>query len=606
AMVEQGLDFELSHVFQTGETYTAKEINFEVKSKEGDYQKFVMDFVFDAILDPGGKIEGILLSATDMTEVIAARDAQIQARQLVEAYLGELSFEKSKFEALIEHSSSAIGFMRGADLVFEIANKKWIELVDSREHIGRKYAEIYPELVGSERYNSLVNIFKTGETFIANEMKVSVVNSHGILEDMYFDYLNVRIDDAEGKPYGVYCNANDVTDKVRARLELEKAKQDAEKANSTKSTFLANMSHEIRTPLGAIIGYADLLRETALPEFEKKHFVETILRNGKALTRIIDDILDLAKVESGKMELEYLEVNFEELISDVIDLFRERTGSKGISLQAKINPDVPKRLMTDPTRLRQIILNIVGNAVKFTEVGGITIEVIAKKISATENFIEILVKDTGVGLSFDQAQNLFKPFTQADNSTTRKFGGTGLGLALSKRLANALGGDIQIIRSAVDQGCDILITFKVHLSQKIKKDEDFVPEIFEETKNTRTLEGFKILIVDDSEDNQMLAQLILQRHGCLVDTASNGREAFRKGIEGNYDLILMDIQMPIMDGYEATRALRDSGFNRPIIALTAHAMAEERARSLAWGCNGHLTKPLDQQELIKVILKNLL
>ncbi|RZI54004.1 MAG: response regulator, partial [Pseudomonas sp.] len=299
-------------------------------------------------------------------------------------------------------------------------------------------------------------------------------------------------------------------------------------------------------------------------------------------------------------------------IDEVMDLFRERTRSQGIFLRARIGKDVPDRIVSDPTRLRQILINIVGNAVKFTQTGGVTIEVEALVFEEAGLCFAVRVTDTGRGMTREQANKLFQPFTQADSSTTREFGGTGLGLVLSRRLANALNGEIEIEACEPTRGCTFLVTFKAELAEVVTHPAFSIPaagitnlagdSLSKSTsKAILRLQDVRILVADDSVDNVYLVQRLLSKHGAIVMTANNGADAFRSGIKNQPDLILMDIQMPEMDGYEATRALREAGYNRPIIALTAHAMAEERARTVAAGCSGHLTKPLNNAELLDMI-----
>ena len=520
----------------------------------------------------------------------------------------QLQFEKHQLETVFKDSPAAMALLHGPELIFEKVNPIYQAIFGHRQLVGKSLLEAIPELKGQPFYDMLKKVFETGEPLVAYEMLGKIIRKKdGPLEDRYFDFTYVRVNDPDGNPYGVYDHVIDVTDRVIGRMQLQTAKSEAEKANQTKSSFLANMSHEIRTPLSAILGFTDMLKDSELTFRDRNQYLETISRNGKALTTIIDDILDLAKVESGKLDIENLDFSLLDLIDDVMDIFRERTRSKNIFLRAHINKNTPARVLSDPTRIRQILINVVGNAVKFTATGGVTIEV-----SANENIDEksdektqftILVKDSGVGLNCEQKERLFQPFMQADNSTTRKFGGTGLGLALSKRLANAIGGDIFIEDNEAGQnGCTFKFTFVATVLKptvteaKIKDDHQKNKE-----KNTQLLAGLRVLLADDSSDNQLLVRLVLTRQGATVDTANNGLEAFKMGIEGDFDIALMDIQMPEMDGYEATRALREAGFKKPIVALTAHAMPEERARTLAAGCNGHLTKPLNKTELIETI-----
>ena len=403
----------------------------------------------------------------------------------------------------------------------------------------------------------------------------------------------------------------DVNAERLASEELRISKDQAERANETKSAFLANMSHELRTPLGAIIGFCEILREGQLTPLERDTYLTSVIRNSKGLTRIIDDILDLAKVEAGKLEVEQIEFDLFELIQDSINLFLDTAAEKNISLEFEIDPRVPQKLKTDPTRLRQILINIIGNAVKFTTEGGIYLSILALPMVDEQLPIEIRVRDTGIGLKPDQAEKLFRPFTQAENSTNRKYGGTGLGLVLSRRLAQALGGDISIAASNPSNapGCTFVITFKTCLvahpasaalitaSTDQSTTEQSAPVIAAPLR----LQGKQILLAEDSKDNQFLVVRLLKKNGAIVEIANNGEEAIEKAKTGNYDLVLMDIQMPKVDGYEATRTLRSIGFKTPIVALTAHAMLEERMKTKEAGCDGHLTKPLNAAELVQTI-----
>ncbi len=403
-----------------------------------------------------------------------------------------------------------------------------------------------------------------------------------------------------------YGNMFEIHEQKMFSKELAHARDLAEQANETKSAFLANMSHEIRTPLGAILGFTELLKDRHLEWKGRDQFLETISRNGKALTRIIDDILDLAKVESGKLDTEKIEFSFFDLLDEVLDLFKEKTKLKGIYLKLNMDETIPHRICSDPTRLRQIFITIIGNAVKFTENGGITVQVDATfKDHDTVQF-KIAVQDTGVGVSMEQSKRLFQPFSQADNTTTRKFGGTGLGLVLSERLAKALGGQVTITDPDSGHGSVFTVSFLATLPRKNPNSLP-VPKPLENltTNNKLNLQGVKVLIADDSADNRFLVQRVLTNNGASVETANNGLEALNKALHGDFNIVLMDIQMPEMDGYEATRCLREAGYKKPIIALTAHAMAEEKTRTRAAGCDGHLTKPLNQKDLIETIQRHI-
>jgi PAS domain S-box-containing protein len=399
------------------------------------------------------------------------------------------------------------------------------------------------------------------------------------------------------EPYALTGILIDVTEQARLEEQLRSAKEEAERANSLKSSFLANMSHEIRTPLGAILGFSALLKERTTDPAERDHFVDTILRNGSALTRIIDDILDLAKVEAGKLEIEKLEFSIYDLATETVDLFKDKAREKGIHLLLGIDENVPPKLCSDPTRLRQILINLIGNAVKFTDDGSVRVNIRSAKAPDGLAVVSVDVKDTGIGLTEDQKQKLFQPFIQADNSTTRRFGGTGLGLVLSQRLAHALGGKIEIADCAHGKGCTFNLTFTAAILSDKKRQT--TSSYAKGTDNS--LHGVRVLLVDDSVDNRYLVKRLLTKHGAEVDTATDGREGFDFAVRGSHDLILMDIQMPNMDGYQAKRALDNQGYSKPVIALTAHAMEEEQKKTLEAGFAGHLTKPLNNDELLKTV-----
>ncbi len=388
----------------------------------------------------------------------------------------------------------------------------------------------------------------------------------------------------------------DIHDAKILAEQLKEARITAERANETKTAFLANMSHEIRTPLGAILGFSGLLKDRAIEAAEKDRYVDTIVRNGNSLTRIIDDILDLAKVEAGKLDVESVPFSLFSLTSDIIDLFKDKTKEKDIYLMLNVEESVPSHICSDPTRLRQILVNLIGNAVKFTNAGGVRVNIGCKPMSAGKVELTIDVKDTGIGIARDQQEKLFVPFTQADNSTTRKFGGTGLGLALSQRLSQAIAGGISIVEGELGKGC----TFRLRLMAEVPSNAVEIATSVR-TGELVPLRGMRILVVDDSADNLFLVVHLLIKNGAEVETASDGKEAFGKAVAGNYGAILMDIQMPIMDGYQAKRALDERGCITPVIALTAHAMSDEREKTRNAGFVGHLTKPLVAAELLKTV-----
>lgn len=412
--------------------------------------------------------------------------------------------------------------------------------------------------------------------------------------------------DNDKRVKGFIIVAADVSKYKEIEAELKKAKEQAEVANETKSAFLANMSHEIRTPLGAVIGFSELMIDPDMSPSEKLNSIEIIRRNGKLLSTIINDILDLSKVEAGKLEIEKTDVDLFELLSETAALLNLDAAAKGVRLTVAFEGVVPNIIKTDSTRLRQILFNIVGNAIKFTEKGVVSLTV---KLSADNSKLNFVVQDTGTGITPEQAQRLFSPFTQADATTTRRFGGTGLGLSLSKKLAIALGGNVVLEDSTIGKGSTFVISLDHGQSKEIifESTEHTIQEAaakvlnFASHEGTTQLSNLNILVVDDSLDNLALIKRLLTLSGAQVATANSGQEGVEKALKENFSLVLMDLQMPDMDGYEATKELRGRGFDKPIIALTAHAMKEERKRCLENGFNNHLTKPIDRNALIHIL-----
>jgi signal transduction histidine kinase/CheY-like chemotaxis protein/HPt (histidine-containing phosphotransfer) domain-containing protein len=399
---------------------------------------------------------------------------------------------------------------------------------------------------------------------------------------------------------------DNITARKLAEEALQKAKEQAEFANLSKSAFLANTSHELRTPMTAILGYAEMLLDSGQTADDRRACVQTIHRNGEHLLSIINDLLDISKIEAQKVTVEKLQCPLPQLIADVIGLTRPWAIKKGLAYEVEFAPEIPATIETDPLRCKQILVNLIANAIKFTEKGGIKLS-IRREITYFRQFIHFDVVDSGIGMTPPQIAKLFQPFTQADESTTRRFGGTGLGLTISQRLARLLGGDI-VVRSTLGQGS----TFAVHIDGGIREgvitianltldqltvgaDEQFIEDIL-------SLQG-RVLLAEDGEDNQHLLSGHLRKVGLDVVIAVNGRQAVEQVKAGSFDLVLMDMQMPEMDGYSATRALRELGYTVPIVALTANAMAEDRTRCLEAGCSEYLSKPISRAQLLRAAAK---
>lgn len=389
-------------------------------------------------------------------------------------------------------------------------------------------------------------------------------------------------------------------------MELEHQRSEAVSATLAKSSFLANMSHEIRTPLGIILGFSDLLCAEDIPLGEREIFQRTIKKNGQLLAKLIDDILDLSKIEEGKIELEFKEFVLSELLSDIEANFATRAKEKGIYFHILADDDLPARFTSDPFRLKQILINVVNNAIKFTDHGGVTMEVKYSNPyhgpgSAPEHLLRFEVRDTGLGICADEARKIFQPFMQANTTTASRFGGTGLGLVLARRLANELGGDVKLKESSPGEGSLFEVTIG-HPKTLLTQPEP-TPLCEKDRLELMMLKGSHILIADDAADNLLLFSTVLRAQGADVDTAVNGFEAVEKALSKSYDIVLLDLQMPIKDGFTAAHELRTQGFAKPILALTAMAMAEEKAKALKAGCNDHLSKPVNAEQLINKILQ---
>ncbi|TVQ33351.1 MAG: response regulator [Phycisphaeraceae bacterium] len=398
-----------------------------------------------------------------------------------------------------------------------------------------------------------------------------------------------------------------VEEEVRQRTaELSRARIDAESANRAKSEFLANMSHEIRTPMTAIIGYADLLLEPQQSERNRAETIHTIRTNSEHLLAIVNDILDISRIEAGKLEIERIEASPSQIVLEAESLMRGRAGEKGLAFGVEFRTDVPRIARFDPTRLRQILVNLLSNAIKFTEEGGVRLFV-----SASGSRMRFEVADTGVGMTAEQIDRLFQPFSQADSSTVRRFGGTGLGLSISMRLAQMLGGDITV-RSEPGVGSSFVVEIEAPPVNGCELHRPGAGEAHRESESNAdsddttppSLSGVRVLVAEDGPDNQRLITHHLERAGATVTLAGNGERACELAMEAlsegrPYDVVVMDMQMPVLDGYQAAGRLRAERCPTPIIALTAHAMSGDRERCLASGCDDYLTKPIQKLALLQ-------
>ena len=523
--------------------------------------------------------------------------AIVQKRQKKAEY--GLHESEAKFRRLFEQSNDAV-FIHGMEgRVIDVNNRACEMLAYTRDQLLNMSVMDFSAEEGVCP-EALRTTMKEGSIRFESKFR----RSDGTVFDV--EVVSSVIDYNEGIVQGI---ARNISERKRFVEDLKHSKEQAElmtkqavEANRVKSEFLANMSHEIRTPMNGIIGFSDLLADDDLAD-EQKTQLNIIRDCARNLMDIINDILDFSKIEAGRLDTEIIDCSVEKELHSIEILMRPRAEDKGLDFKIVQSPQIPMTIKTDPARVRQCLINLIANAVKFTKKGHVHIN--ASLLTEHEKpFLCFEIEDTGIGIPGDKQKMIFDPFTQSDGSTCREYGGTGLGLAVTKQLAELLNGKITV-KSELGAGSvfRLVIPVQIDLNQQTPADTTCFQESSMETENTDT--NVRILVAEDDKTNQKLVALLLDHLGYQKVIVNDGEEVLHMLSIEEFDLILMDIQMPVMNGYEATRRLRKNGFKIPIIALTAKAMASDRKKCIDAGCTDYLAKPITLNELSEIIKKNL-
>lgn len=591
-LVDQGVIHHLDEVVRTGVPYSAQEVRRLLNDRPGGpAREYFLDCSYVQIRDSQGKPYGTLVHLMDVTDRVVARRRLEENEDRLSVSVDAANLGIWTFDP--ETETVALG-VRSARM-FGLPGTKVLTQDEILERIHPDDRIYFQE--------ALKNALNPGMGGI-DDLRYRILLPDGEIRWISI-FGRTRFHQGSDAPAALRFSGAmlDITREILAHHELIDARRAAEEANSAKSAFLANMSHEIRSPLGAVMGFVELLKDPSLSQADIREYIGVIERNSSQLLRLIDDILDLSKVEAGKMLIEHIDFSLLELLSDFSSLMGFKARDNGIDFRVHAETAIPDPLTSDPTRIRQILNNIVSNAIKFTKKGFVDLSV-----RYDAGFLEFKITDSGRGISPEQAQSLFQPFTQADASTTRSFGGTGLGLVLTRKLAEAMGGSFRLLESEIGKGSVFVAKIAIGApnDSRLIRSSQFrytTEPVASYRMDSDLLEGKRILVVEDSPDNQMLLRVILTRCGAKVDIAADGFSGVEKALESTYDIVLMDVQMPRMDGYEAVETLRSKRYRTPIIALTAHAMKEERDRCLSVGYSDFLSKPIDRSLLVEMILR---
>ncbi len=555
--------------------------------RPADGTKRLMEVVKVPIFGEDGQPWGVIGISRDITE-----------RHIAESRLGE----SERFLRLILDNIRQTLFWKDRNGVYQGGNRQFLIDTGKTDVVGLTDSDMPWTEAEAAHYTACdQRVMRTGHPDF--DIIEESTDAAGRRRWLKTDKIPLR--NTAGEVVGVLGSSEDITELKLTQAKLEQARDAAETANRAKSEFLANMSHEIRTPMTAIIGYAEILESGELDEERQREFIRVIRRNGEHLLNIINDVLDLSRVEAGRMAIDEAAAPLPDLLHDSVFLMRARAEQKGVALGLIYKSPIPETVLTDPTRFRQILMNMVGNAIKFTQRGSVAVEVELDVRDGAE-ILSVDVVDSGVGIRPEDAERLFLPFEQADASSTRRFGGSGLGLAISRRFAELLGGDVRLVESHPGAGSRFRFDLPVQAPgglRLVAHDSLWTSPSRERPVPDNELPKLagRVLLAEDGPDNQRLIAHHLRSFGLKVCVASNGQEAIELVLAAAdktpYNLVLMDMQMPVVDGYQATRSLRELSVQTPIVALTAHAMRGDRSRCLDEGCNDYATKPISRSDL---------
>jgi PAS domain S-box-containing protein len=528
--------------------------------------------------------------------VWAFRD--ISARARAEEALKQ---ERNLLGALMEGVPDYI-YVKDSEGRFLLANKGVVGLMgatSAQELLGKTDFDFYPKELAEQYQLDEQRIIRSGEAVFNREEPCRGPAG----EPMWNLTTKVPFDDGSGRIIGVVGWSRDITAQKRIAEEFHQAKEAAEAANCAKSEFLANMSHEIRTPMNGILGMTELVLDTVLTGEQREH-LEMVDSSAHSLLTIINDILDFSKIEAGKLELDCSEFDLRENLEAATKTFAMPAQRKGLELVCRVGPEVPARVRGDAFRLRQVLTNLLGNALKFTERGQVVLEVASEPPDQDSVTLHFVVRDTGIGIPLEKQELVFGPFAQADSSTTRKYGGTGLGLTISAHLVEMIGGRIWV-ESEAGQGSSFHFTARFGVARAAGQVGPVAvpPRVAGRCSTDRR--ALRILVAEDNRVNQIVIVRLLEKRGHTTVVANNGLEALAALHKQPFDVVLMDVQMPEMDGFEAAAMIRrkenGAGAHQPIIAITAHAMKGDRERCLAAGMDSYVSKPICSEELFEAI-----